>query len=252
MRLAAIADIHGNAYALESVLAAIADMHVDLVVNLGDSVSGAVDPAATVAMLRNHPEFITVRGNHERQLLTQAGSRMGSVDRIADLALGAEDRSWLARAEAIQRPRPRVLAFHGSPSDDTCHLLHTVDPKGLREASDDEVIRRLGDEYGRHDLYLCAHTHLQRTRRLADRSLVVNPGSVGWPAYADDSPYPYAVEAGTPHARFTVVEQADDGWTANEHAIEYDVESAAAKADAHGRRDIAWALRTGRVHPLVT
>jgi putative phosphoesterase len=247
MQIAALADIHANAYALDAVVAAIADMHVDLVVNLGDSVSGAVDPVATIATLRDHPDFVTVRGNHERQLLTLAASEMGNVDRIADLALGAEDRRWLDRAEAIQRPQPRVVAFHGGLGDDTCHLLHTVDSAGLREASDDEVIGRLGDEYGCHDLYLCAHTHLQRVRRLPDGSLVVNPGSVGWPAYADTWPYPHVVEAGTPHARFTLLEQAGDGWTALEFSVEYDFEMAAAKAEGHGREDIAYALRHGRV-----
>lgn len=247
MRLAALADIHGNAYALDAVVTAVTDMRVDLVVNLGDSVSGVVDPAATIATLRDHSEFISVRGNHERQLLTLAATQMGTVDRIADLALSAEDRRWLDRAQMIQRPYPRVLAFHGSPIDDTCHLLHTVGRNGLREASDDEVIARLGDAYGRHDLFLCAHTHLQRVRRLPDGSVVVNPGSVGWPAYADDTPHPHVIEAGTPHARFTVVEHDDSGWTAEEYSIEYDSESAAARAEHHGRRDIAYALRHGRM-----
>jgi hypothetical protein len=45
--------------------------------------------------------------------------------------------------------------------------------------------------------------------QLTTGALVLNPGSVGWPAYNDDDhPYPHVMEAGTPHARYAV---ADDG-----------------------------------------
>ena len=37
-------------------------------------------------------------------------------------------------------------------------------------------------------LLLCGHTHIPRTVALPDRSLVVNPGSVGLPAYTEDTP----------------------------------------------------------------
>ncbi len=35
--------------------------------------------------------------------------------------------------------------------------------------------------------------------------LVVNPGSIGMPAYTDDTPVPHAIETGAPHARYAVV-----------------------------------------------
>jgi hypothetical protein len=47
---------------------------------------------------------------------------------------------------------------------------------------------------------------LQRAVRLPGGSLVVNPGSVGWPAYDDDRPAPPVMEAGSPHARYAVVD----------------------------------------------
>jgi diadenosine tetraphosphatase ApaH/serine/threonine PP2A family protein phosphatase len=141
---------------------------------------------------------------------------------------------------------PGVLAFHGAPSDDVCYLLETVEPAGLREATDNEILYRLGDDAGKYSVYLCGHTHLQRTRHLPDGSLVVNPGSLGWPAYSDDLPFPHDVEAGTPHARFAVLRKATTGWQVSHRAIEYDVEAAVAMADRNGRPDVAQALRTGR------
>jgi predicted phosphodiesterase len=47
MRLAAIADVHGNLLALEAVLADIAAFGISEVVNLGDHVSGPLEALAT-------------------------------------------------------------------------------------------------------------------------------------------------------------------------------------------------------------
>ena len=246
-RIAVMSDIHGNSFALDTVLSAFSTIAPDVVVNLGDSLSGAVDPAATARTLRGHADFVTIQGNHDRQLLTRTSDQLGGVDGMAHAAITDDDRRWLSGAQVFHRPTADVIAFHGSPTDDLCYLLETVEEGLFREASDDEVIMRLGDAYGRHSVFLCGHTHLQRSRRLPDGSLVVNPGSVGWPAFADDSPHPHEVQAGTPDARFTVIEQRDDQWTAHEYAVAYDYEAAAARAESHGRGDIAHALRTGGV-----
>jgi predicted phosphodiesterase len=53
MRLAAIADVHGNRFALEAVLADIAANSIREVVNLGDHVSGPLEAARTADTLWN-------------------------------------------------------------------------------------------------------------------------------------------------------------------------------------------------------
>jgi predicted phosphodiesterase len=245
--IAVFSDLHGNTPALEAFLSVVAAEEPDLVVDLGDIASGGVDPRGTLDRLRELPDVVTVRGNHERQLLELPRESLSASDRLALDRLGEADRAWLrslpTRAEVV----PGVLAFHGAPADDLCYLLETVEPDGLREATDAEVLERLGDDAGRYAVYLCGHTHLQRTRRLPDGSLVVNPGSLGWPAYSDDKPCPHVVEAGSPHARFAILRQEPAGWQVSQHAIEYDVEAAAAMAAANGRPDVVRALRTGRV-----
>ena len=57
-------------------------------------------------------------------------------------------------------------------------------------------------------LILCAHTHIARAVRLRDGRLIVNPGSVGSPGYRDVHPFPHVVEAGTPDARYAILELA--------------------------------------------
>jgi hypothetical protein len=55
------------------------------------------------------------------------------------------------------------------------------------------------------------------------------------------------MEAGSPHARYAIADDADGRWTTEFRAVEYDWEQAAAFAEGNGRPDVARALRTGRV-----
>ena len=75
---------------------------------------------------------------------------------------------------------------------------------------------------------------------------IVNPGSVGLPAYTDDDPWPHAMEAGSPHARYAVLEHTRTGWRVDPVAVEYDWEAAARAAERNGRPDWAAWIRTGR------
>ncbi|QDZ16124.1 metallophosphoesterase family protein [Humibacter ginsenosidimutans] len=249
-RIALISDVHGNTPALLAVLDAIAHDGVDTIVDLGDIASGGVDPRGTLDALRARPDILTVRGNHERQLLTLSRGNMGASDRLAFDLLSGDDLLWLAALPATLEPAHGVLAFHGAPDDDLCYLLEAVDPAAddaLRQATDGEVVERLGASFGHYELFVCGHTHVQRTRRLPGGALVVNPGSVGWPAYADDLPAPHRVQARSPRARYTVVEKDAAGWRIDERAIDYDYDAAIVLALRNGRPDVAHALRTGFV-----
>src|SRR5436309_15323053 len=95
MRIAALSDVHGNVAALDAVLADIAGQDVDAVVNLGDLLSGAVQPRETADRLMELG-LPTVRGNHERQLLTLDPDRTGAADRHADETITPRHRAWLA------------------------------------------------------------------------------------------------------------------------------------------------------------
>ncbi|AEV85209.1 metallophosphoesterase [Actinoplanes sp. SE50] len=245
MRLAVISDVHGNLPALDAVLAAIAADGVDLTVNLGDLLSGYVQPAETADRLIA-ADLVTVAGNHERQVLTLPEDRQGMADRITTGLLTGAHRAWLAALPAVVSPAPGVLAFHGTPTDDLQYLLHTVTADGVRDATGDEVRERLGAAAAGPALLLCGHTHLAGSLRLPGGPLIVNPGSVGWPAYTDDRPFEHQMAAGSPHARYAVVDDASGRWEAQLRAVEYPWEVAAGFAEGFGRPDVARALRTGR------
>lgn len=244
MRIAAISDVHGNVYALTSVLAALASDDVDILVNLGDHLSGGIAPAATADLLMTTPA-ISVRGNHERQLLETPPMQMSASDRLAHDEIHHEHRQWLRTLPMRALAAPGVLAFHGSPDDDLEYLLETVTPAGARPATPDEVERRLSG-YLAFDLLLCGHTHLQRSMRLDAGPLIVNPGSVGWPAYADEHPHPHVMESGSPHARYAIIDDRSGQWEVEFRAVTYPWDEAAASALEHGRDDIHHAILTGR------
>ncbi len=82
--------------------------------------------------------------------------------------------------------------------------------------------------------------------RLADGRHVMNPGSVGLPAYAEDEPFPHKNESGSPHARYAIVERSDDGFSIDMRAVAYDWQAAATIAAARGRHIWVAALQTGR------
>ncbi|RAK58212.1 metallophosphoesterase [Phenylobacterium deserti] len=250
MRIAAISDIHGNLAALEAVLADIAARNVDVTVNLGDILSGPLQPVHTAERLMALG-LPTIRGNHERQLLTQTRAQMGPSDAFTWPQLQSKHREWLASLPTALELTPDVLLCHGTPASDLEYFLETVEPTGAREATEAEVATRAAG--APHALILCGHTHVPRVprvRRLTDGRLVVNPGSAGLPAYKDDRPWPHVSEAGSPHARYALCERGSDGaWNAEIVEVAYDWESAARTAEAHGRPDWAIALRTGRMTP---
>jgi predicted phosphodiesterase len=253
MRIAVVSDIHGNLPALEAVIVDIASAGADFTVNLGDIASGPLWPHETVSRLRELG-WPAIAGNHERQVLTLPRSRMGPSDAFAAAALDADDRAWLASLPATLDLGGGVWCCHGTPDDDLRYFLETVTPdlglhgsRGIRAATADEVRERLRAR--RDAVVLCGHTHTARCMQV-DGTLIVNPGSVGLPAYDDDHPHAHRVEAGSPHARWALVEHGAHGWQAQLRLVAYDWEAAARRAEANVRGDWADALRTGRVGRL--
>ncbi len=259
MRLAVIADVHGNVLALEAVLADIARRHVDLTINLGDVVSGPLWPRETFELLARL-DMPTVRGNHDR-VLCEPVSGLGPSDRhaVEQLQVATKPGSWerlaisemppeacraLAALPPTLEPLTGVFACHGTPASDTTYLLEDVADGAMRLAAADKIAQRLGAVTA--SLVLCGHSHLQRALQVGGR-LIVNPGAVGCPGYIDPTPPGHVCEAGSPHARYAIADNASGQWAIEMIAIAYDWDRAAARAAANGRPEWAMALATGRV-----
>jgi predicted phosphodiesterase len=243
VRIAILADVHGNRIALEVVLRHLRAAGADLVVNLGDLVSGPFDPKGS-ADIQMPLDGLTIAGNHERQVL-EGGT--GFSDAFARPRLTEAHLSWIATLPAsLALADGEVFACHGSPAGgDLDYLLEDVSSGRAVVADEEVIIPRLAG-IGDARVVLCGHTHTPRIVS-AGGVLIVNPGSVGMPGYRDVNPVPHVMEAGTPHARYAIVEKHPHGWVAELRAVPYDFEAAARQAEQHGRPAIAHSVRTGRM-----
>ena len=232
--LALIADIHGNTWALDAVLDDIRRRGVRVVVNLGDSLMGPLDPAGTADLLlrRGIPSLL---GNADREVLE--GRQPQTRAR-----LNATHLAWL-RDLPDTLTVGGLLLCHGTPEADDQPLLETITPLGARPATPEEIAARLSGTNAR--AVACGHTHLARLCRLPDGRSVLNPGSVGLPAYREAAPQPHAMQSGSPHARYAVLRRWGEEWTVEQLCVPYDWSAAAREAQRQGRPDWAEWLTSG-------
>jgi predicted phosphodiesterase len=242
-RMAVLADVHGNLPALLAAAEDIARRGIDRVMNLGDHASGPLWPHETVAFLMQQ-NWLQIAGNCDRQLVRQPPADHGGSDRFAFERLTSDQIRWLGALPATATVSDGILAFHGTPSNDELYLLEAVEDGRVRLARHAELLQRLSGVTAQ--LMFCGHSHIQRTVRVGN-TLIVNPGSIGLPAYTHSQPEPHAMESGSPDARYAILEKADHGWRAELVAIPYNHLAAAEQAQQHARADWALALRTGYV-----
>ncbi|MBL7200760.1 MAG: metallophosphoesterase family protein [Anaerolineae bacterium] len=179
MRLAVLSDVHGNAWALESVLADVERHRPHRFVLLGDLLADGPAPARTLALLRALPNATCVQGNTDRYLADLAQvvpprSEMPDLIqtwRWAVDRLGEEGRRFLACLPTdamLETPVGRVLATHGTPGND----------EGLLYPGRADTWADLNWHGAR--LLLVGHTHPPFVLE-TEGGTIVNPGSVGIP-----------------------------------------------------------------------
>jgi predicted phosphodiesterase len=242
VRLAALSDVHGNLRALEAVLGDLATHAPDAIVNLGDWVTGPLWPRETYELL-DSLGALAVRGNHDRWLHDgQAPSSAARSVRHTTGCLSAAQIDRLGTLPTTVRLDHDVLLVHGTPERDVDYLLEDPVDGRLALATTDVLGERLRDAGA--SLVLCGHSHHQHAALAAGGVMVVNPGSVGCPRYADNE-VPGVAEAGSPHACYAVLTRRRGRWDAALHRIAYDWDEVANRAAVNGRLDWARAFLRG-------
>ncbi len=195
MRLAVLADIHGNIHALEAVLADVKEHAPDRIAVLGDSVVKFAHNRAVLDALDAVPH-VGIAGNMERGMQTLLGDACPDLTAydpgegaliLKRQALSELGEARVARFRELPSERSLSLAArddtllcHGSPGHLTQALYPApgagpAGPDQPRTSEDD--FRAALDGVGAR-LVLCAHTH-RRVERRYNGVLVVNPGAVG-------------------------------------------------------------------------
>lgn len=242
MRIAVLADIHGNFDALQAVAEDLERVRPDLVVNLGDCLSGPLKARATADWLMAQ-DWLTVRGNHDRYLIERPAAELAASDRAAAEQMEPRHFDWLRTLPVSAAPASGVAMFHAQPERDDEYLTERPTMHGHEVESDESVRERLRSVAA--ELVLCGHSHIPRLMELSDGRTVFNPGSVGLPAYDDDHPWWHFMQAESQHARYGIAERSRTGWRFSFVALRYDWHAAAELALSRGRSDWAHALSSG-------
>ena len=224
MRIALLADVHGNCIALEAVLADVAARGgADEYWFLGDLVAVGPQPVATLERIHSLPHFRTIRGNTDRYAATLDRPHPTLAEVAANPALlpifaeVAHTFAWtmgtLAAAGWLEvvaslpletrltlPDGTRLLGVHAAPGTD--------DGKGLHPYRSDEAMLAMLTGCAA-DLLCCGHTHWPMNRRVGGYH-VINVGSVSNPL--------------TPGlgAWYVLLHATSTGYTIEHHAVEYD------------------------------
>lgn len=134
---------------------------------------------------------------------------------------------------------------HGTPTSDESYLLEEINPYGSSLKKTEDILKLINGIS--QNIIFCAHSHIPRVVYLPNNKIVINPGSVGLPAYEDELPVLHKMESGSPHARYAIVTKVENDWIIEQISIPYNRDAAIIQSEKNGRVDWAVALQTGRI-----
>ncbi len=244
MKVAILADIHGNNVALEAVLKDLEHQgSVDHIVVAGDLFTFGPAPNEVLARLRQLPSTCFLLGNTDRYLLEETyPSNYGNGDWQDKLLfsfhwtaerLEGEGFRFLETLPAFQLVEDggyQILVVHGSPrSDEEGLTMETMDSE-FEDMLIEPAVAVLA----------CGHTHVPMDRNVAGMR-VINAGSVGLPFDGDPRGCYAIVSSPTGNGESPIQVQL--------RRVTYDIEEVVAQffARDHPAADIgAYNLRTAR------
>lgn len=187
MRLAVIGDIHGNKYALESVLERIETQNVDFIISTGDLVGYMPYPNEVINLIRKH-KVVTIQGNHDQTIgqaekISTEEITSRTDEEIQDKAsllytnwcITDENRNFLkslATKLSLECNGLKIGIVHGSPKKINEYLYE-----------DQETLARIS-KIIEEDVIICGHTHIPYFTKVEDKYFI-NAGSVGKPKHGD-------------------------------------------------------------------
>lgn len=178
VKIALLADIHGNASALERALDAVSAQNPDKIAVLGDMIGYYYDASVIVDLVRSHADIV-VRGNHERMYadiisgLDDGGtyrSRYGQSLDIAAHTLSDDQNEWI-----LTLPDRATIELCGQ-SIEFSHEVPTANKGYLYPDANERAINAAVPQSA--DVFCFGHTHYPFSV-VHGRCLLINPGSIG-------------------------------------------------------------------------
>ncbi len=214
MRIAVLADIHGNLIALEAVMADVEKQAPDQIWCAGDL--GWLGPRAQECFSYVRAAgWPTVKGNTDiwisgdPQTVQDEAERKAHVDIAAAHALSFDDARWLVALPLGHLGPGSLLMIHGTPESPFTAPMPSDPPADFTPYE------------GKAGLVIYGHVHVPFVRRLHDDTVVANPGAVGLPL------------EGT-HASYMIIDQYGADWTITHRHVAFDVDSSIQQARVLG------------------
>ena len=216
MRIAFVADQHGNAVAFDAVLPDLSRERLDEVVCLGDVAQGGPQPVEVVDRLRELG-WPCVFGNSDELLVTLSFGNEEMTQRVLDVA------EW-SRAQLGEKGLAFLDSFPRTLERDLdgrrlvcCHATHTSNEEVILP---DEPRERIAEALGDADIVACGHVHLQWLRRI-EHKLWLSVGSAGlvWEHKEPQDEKPF-----DPWAEYAVLTAADGRLSVDFRRVPFDVE----------------------------
>jgi predicted phosphodiesterase len=178
-RLAIIADIHANLYALEAFLAYLrAEFPATLILNAGDFVQIGPHPRQVAEIVLGDSRFLSVLGNNELSLLERQPEAFRAEEFAhQDWTIAQLGPDLLAEVGRLPCSRLAPLAgltvglYHARPGDPLARPLLYQPGRSLEEF--------VGDYPAEADWVVFGHTHLQAYIKQWPRKTLLNPGALG-------------------------------------------------------------------------
>ena len=242
MKVLIMSDIHGNRTALEAVLEAAGK--VDAVWCLGDIIGYGPDPNDCVSIIRDLPNLVCLRGNHDSAVigLTEKGKFNFAAQRVIEWTeeqLNPIHRQYL-QTLSPQAKVDQVTLAHGSPRDPIWEYIMDVYTATANFDYFDTPYCFIGHSHLPVLYYMKEGKGLANvtfvypgdTAKLPENT-IVNPGSVGQPRDHD------------PRAAFTIYDTKENTWA--QHRVPYDISEVQARMTQAGlpieyvqRLDLGW------------
>ena len=240
-KIAIISDIHGNSIALNEVIRDIQNRSIDTIINLGDSLYGPLDPKGTFELLKSY-NIISISGNQDRIILENLNHTSESITlEYVKSQLDSEIIEWLKQLP-FDTIIDDICCVHASPQSDSEYLLETFNEGAICMKDFAEIEKLLRDI--KQKIVVCGHSHVPNIVE-TDNKLIVNSGSVGLPAYDDDSPIYHKMQNFNPRANYVIINTLEDLVSIERLSIDYDFEKSARLAEKNQRDDWAKWIRTG-------
>lgn len=236
MRVAVIADIHSNIFALNEVLLDIDTRNADLVVCLGDLVGYAAYPNEVIDMIRES-RILTIKGNYDEAVgeeLVVCGCDYPDPKDMENAGISLnwtidetrEDNKEYLKSLPMEVSMDfggrKVRFVHGSP-----RRINEYLKENSMEA--EAVMADLEE-----DILVCGHTHKPYCKKYGSK-LLINAGSVGKP------------KTGSPKASYVIIDFGTDDAAIEIHEVDYEYEKTARAIEEAGLpQEFADIIRSGK------